>query len=243
MHYIHFAKLIYFMKDSAVSSASEDSMKHRLLQLLKAKHVTQTEFARRLGVTPTYIGAMRKGMPNERLKLVYEMFPDLNRDWLLYGEGEMLIPEEDDAPDLSKGYVVPMLPVEAYAGNLQLWSRGVQLRDCEKVVSPVPGVDFGIRVTGNSMEPEFQNGSVLFIKRINEQAFIPWGNPMVIDTENGVVVKLIYPPRTAETHPGCSYEYIEARSYNPDYPPFTIPTESIYGLYRIITGIRQYSTL
>lgn len=224
-------------------SSGNDTFKERLIRLLKAKHITQTEFTRRLGVTSTYIGAMRKGMPKERLKQVYQMFPDLNRDWLLYGEGEMFIPEDQDSPDLSKGYVVPMLPVEAYAGNLQHWSTGVQLRDCEKVVSPVPGVDFGIRVTGNSMEPEFQNGSVLFIKRINEKAFIPWGNPMVIDTENGVVVKVVYPPKTREMHPGCNFEYIEARSYNPEYPPYMIPTESIYGLYRIITGIRQYSTL
>lgn len=221
----------------------EETMKQRLITLLKAKHMTQTEFARHLGVTPTYIGAMRKGMPKERLKVVFDMFPDVNRDWLLYGEGEMFLPDDENTPDLSKGYVVPMLPVEAFAGNLQLWSQGVQLKDCEKVVSPVPGVDFGIRVSGNSMEPEFQNGSVLFIKRINEKAFIPWGNPMVIDTENGVVVKVVYPVNGESTRPDRDCRFIEARSYNPAYPPFLIPTESIYGLYRIITGIRQYSTL
>ncbi len=221
----------------------EETMKQRLITLLKAKHMTQTEFARHLGVTPTYIGAMRTGMPKERLKGVFDMFPDVNRDWLLYGEGEMFLPDDENTPDLSKGYVVPMLPVEAFAGNLQLWSQGVQLKDCEKVVSPVPGVDFGIRVSGNSMEPEFQNGSVLFIKRINEKAFIPWGNPMVIDTENGVVVKVVYPVNEEGARPDRDCRFIEARSYNPAYPPFLIPTESIYGLYRIITGIRQYSTL
>lgn len=221
----------------------EETMKQRLIQLLKAKHMTQTEFARHLGVTPTYIGAMRKGMPKERLKVVFDLFPDVNRDWLMYGEGEMLVASDDESPDLSKGYVVPMLPVEAYAGCLQQWSRGVMLRDCEKVVSPVLGVDFGIRITGDSMEPEFKDGSILFIKRINEKAFIPWGHPMVIDTENGVVVKVIYPAGDSVVLPDSPMEYIEARSYNPAYPPFLIPTESIYGLYRVITGIRQYSTI
>ncbi len=221
----------------------EETMKQRLIRLLKVKHMTQTEFARHLGVTPTYVGAMRKGMPRERLKTVFNLFPDVNRDWLLYGEGEMFLPRENSIPNLPEGYVVPMLPVEAFAGNLQLWSQGVQLRDCEKVVSPVPGVDFGIRITGNSMEPEFQSGSVLFIKRINEKAFIPWGNPMVIDTENGVVVKVVYPVNEDDCRPGSDCRFIEARSYNPAYPPFLIPTDSIYGIYRVITGIRQYSTL
>ncbi len=135
-----------------------------------------------------------------------------------------------------------MLPVEAYAGCLQQWSRGVMLRDCEKVVSPVPGVDFGIRITGDSMEPEFKDGSILFIKRINEKAFIPWGHPMVIDTENGVVVKVIYPPETVSSS-GLSNGIYRGSQLQSCLSPFLIPTESIYGLYRVITGIRQYSTI
>lgn len=225
------------------NAAPEETMKQRLIRLLKAKHVTQTEFARRLGVSPTYIGAMRKSMPKDRLRVVFDMFPDVNRDWLLYGEGDMLVEEDNDGPDLSQGYVVPLLPVDAHAGTLQMWSQGVQLRDCEKVVSPVPGVDFGIRISGDSMEPEFHSGAILFIKRINENAFIPWGNPMVIDTENGVLVKVVFPSDRSTDRRGNPCEYIEARSYNPDYPPIQIPTESIYGLYRVITGIRQFSTL
>lgn len=66
---------------------------------------------------------------------------------------------------------------------------------------------------------------------------------MVIDTENGVVVKVVYPVNEEGARSDRDCRFIEARSYNPAYPPFLIPTESIYGLYRIITGIRQYSTL
>ncbi len=236
------------MSDSQIQGSSEGgSVKSRLLELLKVKRMSQSEFARHLGVSPTYIGAMRRSIPPERMKTVMQLFPDLNRDWLLYGDGEMLVEEEDNMPDLRNGYVVPLLPVDAYAGNLQMWSQGVELRDCEKVVSPVPGVDFGIRVSGNSMEPEFFDGNLLFIKRINERAFIPWGHPMVIDTENGVLVKVINPVESDETdHKGAKrYDdsLIEASSYNPAYPPIYIPTDSIYGLYRIITSIRQYSTL
>ncbi len=230
-------------EETAAIIQPEETMKQRLIHLLKTKHMTQTEFARHLGVSPTYIGAMRKSMPKDRLKIVFELFPDLNRDWLLYGEGEMLNNVDSTRPDLSKGYVVPLLPVDACAGTLQLWSRGVQLRDCEKVVSPVPGADFGIRVYGDSMEPEFHSGSILFIKRINENAFIPWGNPMVIDTENGVLVKVVYPSEQTTDRHGNECEYIEARSYTHSYPPIQIPTECIYGLYRVLSDIRQYSTM
>lgn len=219
---------------------SEDlsTVKSRLLHLLKEKKMSQTEFARQMGVSPTYIGAMRRSISDMRLRKLMQIFPDVNRDWILFGEGEMLS-NPDDNPNLSDGYIVPLLPVKAFAGNLQLWTEGVELRDCEKVVSPVKGVDFAIRIAGNSMEPELQNGSMLFIKRINEQAFIPWGNPMVIDTENGVLVKTVFP---ADSEPSGK-NFIEARSYNPNYPPFKIPVESIYSLYRILAAIKQYSTM
>lgn len=219
----------------------ENTVKSRLLRLLKAKHISQAEFSRRLGVSPAYIAAMRKSISPQKLHAISEIFPDLNLGWLMYGDGEMLTADNDNTPDLSKGYVVPLLPVEAFAGSLQMWSDGVALSDCEKVVSPVPGADFAIRIAGDSMEPVFRTGTILFIKKINEQAFIPWGNPMVIDTENGVLVKLLYP---VENQPLYDDEAeVEARSYNRDYPPFRIPVSSIYGVYRILTSIVQYSTI
>lgn len=222
------------------SNPTEDlsTVKARLLHLLKEKRMSQTEFAKLMGVSPTYIGAMRRSLSEARLRRLLEIFPDLRRDWVLFGEGDML-EEPDEVIDLNDGYLVPLIPVKAFAGNLQHWSRGVELNDCEKVVSPVKGVDFAIRISGDSMEPEFQNGSILFIKRINDRAFIPWGNPMVIDTENGVLVKAVYPDNRQEKNGEC----IEARSYNPNYPPFQIPVECIYSLYRIITSVKQYTTL
>lgn len=231
LHIPEILLLTYLFK--IMSNVKDGTVKQRILQLLKAKRMTQTEFTRHLGVSSTYLGAMRKSMPEEKFKKVFELFPDVNRDWLLYGEGMMLRPKTEVREESE--YMVPLLPVEAYAGRLQNWCTGVQLRDCEKIVSPVPGVDFAIRINGNSMEPDFRGGSVIYIKRINERAFIPWGNPMVVDTENGVLVKVLYPVEGSE-------EMLEARSYNPAYPPFRIPTESIYGIYRVVSNYRECST-
>lgn len=203
--------------------------------------MSQTEFGHILGVAPTYVGAMRKSLSLEKVNRMMQVFPDLNRDWLLYGEGEML--RNPDSPTGEQGQnavresEVPMLPVAAYAGNLQYWSNPVQLADCEKILSPIRGVDFAIRVTGDSMEPEFHDGMTLLLKKINEKAFIPWGRAMVIDTENGVLLKEVYP-----SGQDGDRQVIEAKSLNPRYPPIMIPTSSVYGLYRILGSIRIYST-
>lgn len=234
-------KEILFSKMARADKYDKTTVKGRLLIFLREKRMSQTEFGHILGVAPTYVGAMRKSLSLEKVNRLMQVFPDLSRDWLLYGEGEMLR-DPDASGNGSRGgsrgeCEVPLLPVAAYAGNLQFWSNPVQLADCEKIVSPVKGADFAIRVTGDSMEPEFHNGTTILIKKINEKAFIPWGTPMVIDTENGVLVKEVFPGIREGGE-----QYIEARSLNPKYPPLSIPSASIYGFYRVLGAIRIYST-
>lgn len=216
----------------------EETVKDRLLQFLQAERMSNSEFSRKMGLSPAYVGAMRKSMPEEKVARLMELFPRLNRDWLLYGEGEMYLSAEAarEREALLSGYEVPLLPVEAYAGNLQMWSQGVRPEDCDHILSPVKNVDFAIKVSGDSMEPFVYSGTIAFIKRINDRAFIPWGNPMVIDTENGVLLKVVNPSDQGN-------EYIEAQSYNPKYPPISIPKASIYGIYRVLATVRTHETL
>ncbi len=189
-----------------------------------------------MGLSPAYVGAMRKSMPEDKVARLMELYPRLNRDWLLYGEGDMYLSTAEMRDRFPAGYSVPLLPVEAYAGNLQMWSEGVRLEDCEIILSPVKNVDFAIQVSGDSMEPYVYSGMTLFIKRINDRAFIPWGNPMVIDTENGVLLKVVKPSDHGD-------QYIQAESYNEKYPPIDIPKESIYGIYRVLATVRTHETL
>lgn len=202
------------------------TVKDRLMLFLKEQGISKSEFARKMGLSQAYVSSMRKSMPEERITRLLELYPSLNRDWLLYGEGEMIVQESNNPDIVIDDYIVPLLPVEACAGHLSLYSEGVALADCEKIVSPVKGVDFAIRVDGDSMEPEIHNGTYLFINRINDKAFIPWGHPMVLDSENGTLVKVLYPSDKGN-------KFIRAESYNLKYPPYEIPTDSIYGIYRI----------
>ncbi|MEZ3533072.1 MAG: hypothetical protein K1V90_08380 [Muribaculaceae bacterium] len=217
-----------------------ETVKDRLTRFLRAEGISKSEFARRMGLSTAYIGAMRKSMPEDKVLRMMELFPRLNRDWLLYGEGDMYREIRPGAaarlPSIDS-HIVPLLPVEAFAGNLQMYSQGVELSQCEKVVSPVKGVDFAIRVSGDSMEPEIMNGSILYIKRINDRGIIPWGHPVVIDTENGVLVKMIDPSGDSDPYDDSDGN-IEAKSYNEKYPPLRIQKSTIYGLYRIVAQVR-----
>lgn len=211
------------------------TVKERLQEFLKEERITASEFARKMELSPTYIASMRKSMPEEKVERLMRLFPQLNRDWLLYGEGEMYKPEIAEKgiePYRLHRHMVPLVPTQAKAGSFDNYVRGVTEYECQKIYSPSMDATLSIKVNGDSMEPHIHNGSYLFLEKINEKAFIPWGSPLVLDTENGTVVKLLYPSEKNEN-------YLLAKSYNPNYPPFLIPTSSIYGIYRIICEMKE----
>lgn len=206
-----------------------DTVKERLQHFLKEERISASEFTRKMGLSPAYLASMRKSMPEEKVEKLTTLFPQINRDWLLYGEGEMYrdMGDSEIDPHRLHLHLVPLVPTQAKAGSLDQFAEGYREDDCEKIYSPSSEATVAIRVNGDSMLPYIRSGTILFLKKINSKAFIPWGSPLVLDTENGSLVKMLYPSEKGE-------EYLEARSYNPNFPPFQIPTDSIIGIYRIL---------
>ena len=83
-----------------------------------------------------------------------------------------------------------------------------------------------MQVVGDSMEPEYPNGSRILMKRVNEEIFVEWGKVYVLDTENGALLKEIR--KTEKT------DVVECVSLNPKYDSFTINTQYIHGWYRVL---------
>ena len=117
--------------------------------------------------------------PSEKIiSAIKKSLPEVNADWLLTGEGEMLKSESNTANESAASYGepgtfnVPLLPISAQGGRLSDFMVSVKNSDCEQIISPIKGVDFAITVFGDSMTPEFPNGCQVLIKRINEQSFI-----------------------------------------------------------------------
>lgn len=67
-----------------------NSVKERTIEFIKAKGITMKHFEKKCDLSSGYVTSMRKGYGSDKLNNVLSAFPELNRDWLLYGEGEML---------------------------------------------------------------------------------------------------------------------------------------------------------
>lgn len=212
-----------------------NTVKDRTLEFIKFKGLTMKAFEQRCDLSTGYVTSMRKGYGSEKLNNVLTAFPELNREWLLYGEGDMLSSSSSAQPQPSvknehvaddEAYKVPLVPVSALAGSLNDFSLSVKRDDCETVISPIKDIDMAIKISGDSMEPEYPSDSQVFVKKINERAFLEWGRVYVLNTCNGIVIKRLMPTNDPNT--------VLCESINPKYPPFEVNLENVNGVYRVM---------
>lgn len=65
-------------------------VKDRVYKFVKFKGITMRKFEEMCGLSSGYVSSMRHNFGKDKLTNVLTQFPELNREWLLYGEGEML---------------------------------------------------------------------------------------------------------------------------------------------------------
>lgn len=71
-------------------------MKERIEQIIRAKNLTATEFAMKLGIQPSNVSHLLAGRNNPSLEFVKklkETFPEYNLDWIVFGKGPVTISE------------------------------------------------------------------------------------------------------------------------------------------------------
>lgn len=208
----------------------EETVKDRLTKFRQYKKLGQGKFEKLSGLSNGYLTQLRKAPGSEKLQRILCAFPDLNRTWLLTGEGDMLNgvqAEQTIQPSTESDiHLIPLLPVSAQGGSLNDFVVSIKESSCEKIISPIKGADYAMSVSGESMAPEYPSGSQILIKRIDEKAFIDWGRVYVLDTCNGTVIKRLFPSEAADK--------VLCKSINPEFPPFEVSLSDVYAVYRVL---------
>ena len=202
-----------------------------------------TVFAERIGKDASYASQICGGakVPGRGvLEEILTVFPEVSRPWLYFGEGRMLVADaeksllaKEDAPAYEK--TLPLIPYDAFAGLPAVDNIGIAFKDCEQYYIPdfiSRGADFLIRVSGDSMVPQYLNGDLLACTLIKDVLFFQWGKIYVIDTSQGVLVKRIMRIEGDDEH-------VLLVSENKDkYEPFKFPTSDIRSLAIVVGLIR-----
>lgn len=221
----------------------EDFAKY-FVELVKeySPDIKQVELAKMLNIGQGYISKIMRGerLPTpenvERIKELWNI--DLtdkikearnNKSQYSFGgiEESSRIPFMDVTKMKAKiSGLIPCFDMKAFAGSLTEYTEG----SCE-LLEPIPRFrkyDFTIKVSGNSMEPEYKNGDEVACRILPLGETIRPGEVYVVNTRSGIVIKrLLYGDNG----------YI-CRSINPEYGDFVVAEEDIFNICAVVGIIR-----
>lgn len=75
----------------------QSTVKERLIQFIKYKSLSQKRFEEAVGLSNGYVNNIRRSITEDKLQKIALRYPELNKLWLLTGEGEMLNVAENNA--------------------------------------------------------------------------------------------------------------------------------------------------
>ncbi len=82
------------------------TVQQRLRYFISTLGITDREFCKRVGLSPSYVSSMRKSVSPSVMTKISELYPRLNPQWLLAGFGEMLFEKTQEA-DKQKTNLLP----------------------------------------------------------------------------------------------------------------------------------------
>lgn len=214
----------------------ETTVKERAQMFVKHLGISMKAFETACGLSSGYVTSMRKGFGRDKLDNVLTAYPQLNRDWLLYGEGEMLKHENSTLPvDVEQG--IPYYDVENFECGTPAGFGGALEKTNPDGYFQFPwvkndGETFCVRAHGNSMvnvaDPVHSicHGSYIALKRSQVRA-VQWGEVYALATADGYIVKKLMPSEMDE----C----VRCVSFNgEEYPPFDLPVNDIYDYAKVV---------
>lgn len=222
-----------------------ETVKERLVAYLDSIKISKAEFGRKIGVSSAYVTSMRKSIQPDKIEKIKEVFPDLNIQWLLTGEGKMLMGDSPPNTEATPAHMgrragIPLVTQYAYGGYLTGYG------DPEYMES-LPIVDFtpdremtgnwlAFEVRGDSMNDgsfeSYRPGDIVICREVEPYL---WKDSrlhydrrdFVIVCEDGILIKRIT-SHDVENH------LVTIHSLNPEYPDRTLDLIQVRKIFSIV---------
>lgn len=208
----------------------------RFIQYLDFKGINENRATLECGLAQGLIHQAKSGksdLGSKSLDRILTTYQDINKAWLLTGEGEMLKTPSN-------------IPVKGYNSGVPYYNvdflGGFDLVINDQTITPEYLIDFKeynkatcwCNITGHSMEPEITSGDIIALKEIPDFSFLPYGEIYAIITTNGMrTVKRIGPASTPE-----NYSLIPTNK-GPEYGIQEIPKKMILKVYEVLGCMKK----
>lgn len=209
-------------------------LKSRLIEFIDYKGLSVQSFELQCGLSNGAVSKMGNNTRRSTIDKISKSYPELNTNWLLTGEGGMLLDSIDSVPQKSFTNGVPYYNVDFIGGF------DIVLND--QTAKPEYLIDFKkyneatcwCNVTGHSMEPEITHGDIIALKKIEDKSFLPLGEVYAIVTTNGMrTIKRLGP----SSDPKC-YTLVPTNK-SPEYGIQELPKNMIEHIYQVLGCMKR----
>lgn len=211
--------------------------KDRLLQYIKYVGLGQTAFENKVSWPRGYISKIKGSIGSDMLARLLNIYSNLNVEWLLTGEGDMLKSEnkeEKEADSIQPQGIPHIEQIDAWCGKGQGFEVSVMRKDCP--VYNIPGAedaDFTIRAKGRSMinrqhpARSINEGDYIACRK-QRTNIIRYGEIYALATSDGVMVKVVQPGKEEGTL------LLESFNTEEGFQPFSYPVIDIHDMALVI---------
>lgn len=203
-----------------------DSIKDRLQAFITHKKLNNKQFEEMCGLGNGFVSKIGDTIRSSKLELISNSFPELNKDWLIRGIGEMIVKDSLSKAPEKKYEVIKYFP--SVSGSM----GGVEFLDSPNETSIdmiVPGFSeckFAINAYGDSMYPVIKSGQIVLLMEWKEN-FIEWGRIYLVVTKNGYRTIKYIKPSNENGSISCESENKE------NNPPFNVKLEDIHKIFLV----------
>ena len=169
-----------------------------LNKLLEYSKLNGKSFSEKIGlIRPQAIYDIQSGKTQNisasMANKIISAFPEINKSWLLTGDGDMLIKPEDKIAEKSG---IPFYDINVTASIAESFNDIPEMSQYLISYPPLNDCCAAFPVYGESMEPDFFAGEVVLVKEITNVDSMLWGEPYLVITnancDNLRTIKNVY---------------------------------------------------
>ncbi len=205
------------------------NIKKRVSAVLKYKQMNVNRASKFLDMPQRTLNRQVNEDGNISMELVYAIlsnFPEISAAWLISGEGSM-IADECVIPEGAVPYYND-LPVSA---GLKDAFDPARENPTAYISLPTKIADFYFPVSGNSMEPEINDGDIVGVNKVSRNEGIVHGDVYMIVTNDARMIKRCYHDNNDPNLIWC---------VSPNYPSFPINKNDVCALFKVVNRIETF---
>ncbi len=231
------------------------TQKERIIQFIEKEGISKNKFYTRTGISNGTLDK-KSGITGDTILKIHKAYPDINLEWLITGEGEMvkssIFSLHSNLQSIREQYAAVVnidpttIPEASFLGAepplefIPIFAYN-EVHRCHGYLSiPKLGMCDGAGyVSSDSMYPLIKPGDIVCYKTANHTPVIHWGEAYIvflrIDGEEFLTIKNINKSDKKEG-------YVTLSSYNQSYQPKDVPLECIQWK-ALIKAYVSYNTL